>query len=558
MPDILTPTSIWNNFDDSLALNAASLGVTESEGIEFEKVSFNGRMTSDGRVKIYGVFAKAKENPAKDTVLIIPDSADSIDFDVLKMFVDKGYSALMVDYRGEWDECENFTVYPEAVVYANTLKCGRRKEFCDESADKTSWYEWVAVGIYARKYLLEKTGGEEIALVGLRDGGEIAWKLAVAKKFACVIPVCAAGWLAYSGVSKYESDEQKLDNERYRFIAGIDSQAYAPYVQCPVMILCSTNDPRFDYDRAYDTFSRINAEYAGDSVITYSVQCDSSVGAMSTQNMFMFLEKYLKHRQVFIPQPVEISVGVDKEQNLYATAKLDNLGIVEDSGVFFAEDCKNSSIREWSLCTKTESVSPTEKKAYIDIYEGTATLFVIGYAKYSNGFTIWSKIAVKKISGRFKNSCAKCRVVYTSKNGTSGFCVADPRSLSVGGIFYGKETMAPLLVKKAKEISGIYSPCGITTCRMNSPRYSAVKDGVLKVDVFCDETAEMTFIIENTSDGEVYKCSQSILGGVWQTLILESKLFKTASGAALSDYSHNLRFCVSSDGKYAINNLMWL
>ncbi|MCX4287703.1 MAG: hypothetical protein OSJ68_10550, partial [Clostridia bacterium] len=155
----------------------------------------------------------------------------------------------------------------------------RRKEFCDESADKTSWYEWVAVGIYARKYLLEKTGGEEIALVGLRDGGEIAWKLAVAKKFACVIPVCAAGWLAYSGVSKYESDEQKLDNERYRFIAGIDSQAYAPYVQCPVMILCSTNDPRFDYDRAYDTFSRINAEYAGDSVITYSVQCDSSVGA---------------------------------------------------------------------------------------------------------------------------------------------------------------------------------------------------------------------------------------------------------------------------------------
>ena len=151
MPDILTPTSIWNNFDDSLALNAASLGVTESEGIEFEKVSFNGRMTSDGRVKIYGVFAKAKENPAKDTVLIIPDSADSIDFDVLKMFVDKGYSALMVDYRGEWDECENFTVYPEAVVYANTLKCGRRKEFCDESADKTSWYEWVAVGIYARK-----------------------------------------------------------------------------------------------------------------------------------------------------------------------------------------------------------------------------------------------------------------------------------------------------------------------------------------------------------------------------------------------------------------------
>ena len=558
MPVILTPTTIWNNFDDSLDLNAVTLNVNCVDGVNFESVNFFGRQTESGRVKVFGVFASNAENPSKEAVLIFPDSSDGVDEEILKMFVKRGYSALMVDYRGEWDGTEHNTVYPEDIEYANILKCGRYKQFVDESAVKTCWYEWVAVGIYARKYLIERTGNEEVAAVGLRDGGEIAWKLAVARKLACLVPVCAAGWLAYSGISKFLSDEQKLDNERYRFIAGIDSQAYAPHVQCPVMLLCSTNDPRFDYDRAYDTFSRINPEYAADSVISYSIQCDCSIGKSSSDNMFMFLDKFLKHRQVFIPQPVEISVGVDKEQNLIATAKFDNLGIVEQSGVFFAEDCIDPSTREWSLCTQSEMLSKSEQKVFLNIYEGTGTLFVIGFAKYNNGFTIWSKMAVKKISGRFKNSCGKCRVIYTSKNGTDGFCVADPRSLAVGGIFFTDEMMTPQIVTKAKNIKGIYAVSGLTTYRMNSPRFAPSSDNVLKIDVYCDDTSEMNFVIEDAQDGETYKYSQSVLGGVWQSLILESKLFKTANGTPLSDYAHNLRFCVTSDGNYAVNNLMWL
>ena len=425
MPNILTPTILWHDFDDSLELYEVTLKERYEEGIKFESVNFYGRETGEGRVKIYGVFATSEFVPSKETVLIFPDSSDGIDIDILKMFVQKGYSAFMVDYRGEWEGSEYSTVYPDNVGYANTVNCGRAKDFVDESAVKTSWYEWVAVGIYARKFIVQRTGSENIAVVGLRDGGEIAWKLAVAKKFSCVIPVCAAGWQAYSGVSKFKSDEQKLNNERYRFIAGIDSQAYAPYVQCPVMLLCSTNDPRFDYDRAYDTFSRINPEFASESVIAYSVECDSAIGMKSTANMFMFLVKYLKRRQIFIPQPVEVTVGVDEEQNLIATAKFDNLGVVEESGMFFAEDCIDSAVRDWTLCDKVLKISDTEQKFFLNIYEETSTLFVLCYAKYTNGFTIWSKMAVKKISGRFKNTHGKCRVMYTSKNGIDGFSVAD-------------------------------------------------------------------------------------------------------------------------------------
>ena len=558
MATILTPTILWNGFDVSPELNAKVIDVKTVDGVKYESVNFLGRQTAAGRVKIYGVFACNEITPATETVLIFPDSSDGIDEDILKLFVQRGYSAFMVDYRGEWDGAQHYTQYPSDVEYANTVKCGRHKDFVDESAAQTSWYEWVAVGIFARKYLEEKTGTKSIAAIGIRDGGEIAWKLAVAAEFSCIVPVCAAGWLAYAGISKFKSDEQKLDSERYRFIAGIDSQAYAPYVRCPVLLLCSTNDSAFDYDRAYDTFSRINPEFINDSVITYSVQCGSSIGINSTVDMFMFLDKHLKNRQVFIPQPADISVTVDEEQNLVATAKFDNQGVVEDYGIYYAENCLEPATRDWTLCRNTLKVSENERKAYLDIFEETSTLFVLCYAKYANGFTIWSKIAVKKISGRFKNTRGRCRVIYSSKNGVDGFYVAEPRTVAVGGIFFTDEVMQPQIVTKTKGIKGIYSERGLTTYRINSPCYSPAKDNVLKVDVFSDETTEITFTIEDDGEGEIYKYTQSILGGVWQSLIIESKLFKTVNGTQLADYEHNLRLCISCDGKYAINNIMWL
>ena len=446
LAQILTPTTLWNNFDDTLDVSATVIGIKRKDGVKFERVNFLGRDTGEGRVKAYGIFASSEASPSKETVIIFPDSTEGVSEAVLKLFVDRGYSAFMVDYRGEWGDLERYTVYPPNIEYANTVKCGRHKEFVDDSADKTSWYEWVAIGIYARKYVVERTGGEDIAVLGIRDGGEIAWKLAAARKFSCAIPVCAAGWLAYSGVSKYYSDEKELDTERYRFIAGIDSQAYAPFVRCPVLLLCSTNDIRFDYDRAFDTFSRINPKYAADSIITYSVQCAAAIDNKSFEDMFMFLSKHLKGRQVFLPQNGDIAVSVDEEQNLIAKAKFDSSGNIKECGVYMAEDVIDSSIREWSPC-KTEKISENEFKSYINVYKDASTLFVLAYATYVNGFTAWSKISVKKISGRFKNTVDKCTVMFSAKEGVDGFCISDVSPVAVGGIFFTDGVALPEIVK---------------------------------------------------------------------------------------------------------------
>ncbi len=557
MSTILTPSSLWKDFDDSLPLMEVTTDVTTRNGVTYESVKFLGRETGAGRVIIYGKFARSQENPSSDGILVMPDSCDTVDEELLTMFVKGGYSAFMVDIRGEWEDTENYTVYPSDVAYANYAQAGRHLDYVDESADKTSWYEWVAVGLYARKFLEQRLNCQKIGLVGIRDGGEVVWKLAYAGNFACAVPVCAVGWRAYRGYNKFGEAEPAFDEERHRFIAAIDSQSYAPYVKCPVLMLCSTNDPQFDYDRAYDTFSRINPQFIDDSVISYSVKSNACIGMKSVKDMFMFFDKYVKDRQVFISKPAEISVGVDENSNLVGRVLIDGAGEVEQIGMFMAEDCVSPTIRDWMRARPAEG-GEANRIFYFDVYEKTSILFAICYVTYTNGFTVWSKITVKKLSGAFRNSRPKSRVMYSVRNGNDCFSLADSASHSIAKTFFVNEDCFPRIVDCGEGLQGLYSPCGLSTYRFNSPSFAPCADSMLKLDVYSADDCILDLIMMSVADGTEYSFRVGLVGGVWQNIVLESKLFKSADGKSLSDFTAGLMFTLRCPSQYAVNNVMWL
>lgn len=184
MSTILTPLSLWKNFDDSLPLDAVTVNEKEEDGIKFEYVKFEGRRAKSSRVSIAGIFAEGSNSLPSECIFIVPDSGETVDEELIKIFVRAGYSVFMVDYRGEAEGTSFHTVYPPEIDYANTARCGRYKNYVDDSADKTCWYEWVAVCRYAYKYIQERTNGRNIGVVGIRDGGEIVWKLITLVKFA--------------------------------------------------------------------------------------------------------------------------------------------------------------------------------------------------------------------------------------------------------------------------------------------------------------------------------------------------------------------------------------
>ena len=347
---ILTPITLWSDFDDSLPIQCTVLEEREEDGVLLRKLRCFGRDVGGVRVNIFAVYCAPAGETAPPALLILPDASQTADVAFAERFAKKGYAVLMPDYRGEWDGCEEYTIYPEAIPYANYRSAGRRLDFADDTAKETSWYEWVAVARYCCLYLRSLAPERKIGLIGIRAGGEIAWQLAATfEGIACAIPVCAGGWRAYRGVHKFgESTELKMDDERYRFLAGVDSQAYAQYAKCPVLMLCSTNDENFDADRAFDTFARINPEM--DKTFYFAARYNGHIGKTGLNDLDLFIDKYLKGREVFIPAPVEIGVEED-EGELVARIKFDRNGEVKYCDVYMAEDNLDSPTRDWTKCT---------------------------------------------------------------------------------------------------------------------------------------------------------------------------------------------------------------
>ena len=553
MANILTPVSLWSEFDDTLPLEAQVVETKQLESCTVDFVKFNGRDTGDGRVKIAAAFAYAQES--KETILLLPDSNRTIDLEVMKYFVSCGYSVLMVDYRGDWEGCEFSTKYPDNIVYANTAKVGKSKTQVVDSAAKTCWYEWVGVGLYAGRYIKERTESDKVAVVGFRDGGEIGWKLCAARQFSCLVPVSAVGWIAYAGISKFMPEEQ-MESENYLFIAGIDSQAYAPFVKCPVLMVCTTKDKRFDYDRAHDTFSRINPEYARNSSICYSIRAGEYISADNCRSMGIFLDKNLKDKPLYIPKLPEISVEADEEENLVATVSFDTNAGVEKCDMFLAEENINSATRDWVRCSPKGAAGLSEQTFFVDINEKSTTIFLIASVKYSSGFVSWSKVNVKKLSGKFKNMQKHNRVTYLNSYDSEAFFVADT-SASIGGIIYNDLSLLPTHVQK-KSVSGLYSPCGLSTYRLNNVAFMPAAGNVLSFDVFTDSADKVTVSIVNLQTGEEFFATFNVVSGVWQKIIAESKSFKSANGMPLAEFGGDSKLTINCPDTYAINNIIWL
>ncbi|MGN0808292.1 MAG: hypothetical protein ACI4MN_07600 [Candidatus Coproplasma sp.] len=554
---ILTPVSLWKGFNNGTNSGTVSYENLVKNGINYEYVTFYGRNTEEGRVLIYGVIASDEANPSKNCILILQNSATSVDEELLAYFVKKGYSAMFVDYCGMREGADKYTLYPADVDYANWEKCKYNLLTVNRTAEETCWFEWTAVGVYARQYLAEKFATESIGLVGISDGGEIAWKLAYISQFSCAITINACGWRAYRGASKFNALDHTLNENDYKFIAGLDSQSYAPYVNCPVLMLCSTGDGEFNYDRAYDTFTRINPKFAPSSSIAYSLNSETCIDSDCEKDMFLFLDSNVKKRYVFMPKPVEVNILTDEDENLFAYVKCDRSGIVEKCGAFISEDSVDYSTRNWAMAPLISKDNSYDSKYALNVYENTSSVFVIAYASYSSGFTVWSKVAVKKVCGRFRNSRSKSKIMYCNTFGPETFSPENCSANSVGGLFFSGEDVIPQVINLCG-LDGVYSKCGLKTQRIMAPQFLPDKESILKFDICSEIDTSVTVKLITKYVREEYVVTLNIIGGVWQSLIIEPKTLKNKYGAPLADFTGCESVTVNVEGKYALNNLMWL
>lgn len=563
---IVSALSLFRKFNLTNPLKAEEGELVDiSSEMQMQEIAFSGHACADGDVRVFARLyrpTKAEKTPVVLLLCALHQTKEDGE-ELASFFVKKGYSVFLPDYKGEWEGAdERRTVYPPSLSYANLREAELYK--ITTSAENTCWFEWTYVALYAVEYLKTREDITEIGGVGIRTGGEILWKAMLSPDIKCGIPVNSAGWQAYFDYDKFsENLERNMSDERHAYIAGVESQSYAPFVKCPVLMPCSMRDYTFDYDRAHDTFSRLTEKDG--CAIVYSPDSGPCIGPYALKDMELFLERNLKGRAIFIPHGVDLNFRVE-EGELVAELEADTGGIIEEVGVFYAETGAEteSAFREWQCILKEEGKALKNGKISCAVapFKGAKYVFAYAYARYINGFKVTSKIIAKKLDENETNP-VKTRVIYSGEE-VDCFTILNPEQYADGGIFL-ESIAVPKQIEGYGKIKGAYSPGGIRTYKIGSPRYEADETALLEFDAYAQESFVLNVFIERSVKGNTFKKYKTSVevkgGGKWKRNILKADDFKCEeTGESLKSFSQGIALAFTSDtpNEYAVTNILWL
>ena len=572
---IVSAVSLWKKFNTATPLDASEWGIETKENKTYSHVSFSGHTVADGCVRIYARFCRPTGNGKKPVVLFLPDAGNRPDDELLDYFTDKGYCVLMPDYSGKIEQdteeggnAENneyITVYPDSLEYGNYAKARGLEDLKGCDAESGTMFEWVYVALYCIEYLKNRDDVGDIGIVGVRKGGDIAWQAMLSPDVKCGVPINAVGWYSFLEDAKFgEAASHTLEDEQHSYIAAVEAQSYAPYVKCPVLMLCGLRENTIDCDRAYDTYSRIGNKE--NNALLYSLDSGACIGPNALTDMDLFFERYLKGREIYIPDAPNVTLTETKD-GVEIFVESDKEGILDEIGIVYAEAdaLMKSTYRDWHCIYETDgkSVKNGKLKYTVKPFEGAGAVFAYAYTKYINGFRIVSKITGKRLSNCQPNA-VKTRMLFSGKE-TDTFGVAEYDEYSIGGIFMEREAM-PKLVAGYADIQGAYSVGGIRTYKVSSPRYAPDENAMLEFDVYSAVSGCVKVSVEVAASGvatERYSSNVYVKGGgKWKRIILKAGDLKGEGyGMPLDSFCNGKALSFTYDDEenmYAVTNILWL
>ena len=548
---ILTPVTLWDKFSSSLPLNETTLLSETIGNAVFNYVYFSGRNVGSSRVRIYGIYAQQK-NLKASTVIILPDVSSTVDVDLITHFSNLGFNVLSVDLRGKREGVSDYTVYPDKISYANYDNSSETFNRVKTTAKDTCWYEWCAVAKYAVSYAKSKSPSAKIGVLGIKHGANVAWQLtATDDRVNASAFVSGAGWLAYKNVFKHSGEEIVLDDERCKFIAGVDMHTYAQHVKVPVFYTATTNSDNFDVDRAVDTLQRLDNQ--NKFWFNFTNASKSVIGKNSLKDIEIFFDKFISGKKVKLPQIPKIYAEFDGEEVNY-TVDVSQYSEVESVSVYASNNDLNPADRVWFYLANP--TSEKDGKYYFKRRLYGKVDFELCYAviKYKNGLTLSSKFDYQELNV-YSNSKIPS-VIFSSSRLMTSFIVKEVKTKLLGDVFS--------LEKLYNYVEG---PCGIVGVSTKNTliTYSIKKfldtlsdDSLIKFDAFTSVPDTLTIKLFS-SDGNEYSVTNYLEGSdAWQNFTVPFSEFKTEIGMPLKNFQDVYCMTVYSQGSVLVNNFLIL
>lgn len=558
---ILTVNTLWNNFSVPEKIGVETVGEKKVGSIVLSDLMIEGRKVSDGNVEIYAILAKGVQTSVSPAIFLLSDLDSGIDKTLVVDLAKQGYTVLAIDVSGEREDSDKFTFYPNSLSHAQYKNAKDNLLSVKSDVRSTCWYEWTAAAKYAVKYLKSLPFVTKIGGFGIGKAGTALWHISGTENtLDCVCLARNAGWHGYSGIEKFGGMvEPQFSDEMYKYLAGVEPQAYAMQLKCPVFVLSATNDKDNDVDRAYDTVSRVGEEIY--SAISYSVGNIDNIGFNEYKNALIFFKSYLWEGTTDeLPKESEIKLEIEEGKARICVRPYEK-GFKKVC-VYVAEEITNPALRSWQKITEYKKQGDVFIFDY-NPYPMSGIVFAFATVSYSNGITVGTNILAKRFNENEITPIRKNNILYSSRfsNAESIFTNALPMELSPNNInINDKETVK---VKKGPMgIEGVTCCRGLLTYKVGMEKCKPLDGAMLMLDVYCKEKAilEIKLISETKDNKTEYVTRIEVLGGdVWHNVKTEVNKFKTEEGMPLKSYKNITSTQINVIGtEYLINNALWV
>lgn len=556
---ILTPSALWGNFEITESVNFTVLKERRVKDVQISTLEISGKTTEKGSVIMRAHLSKNTQRPYKGAILIALGAEDKYNEKIVYDLSKTGYTVLSISPCGNIFEDE-FTLYPEDLSYADYQVVKENLYDVSNGVKKTCWYEWGVSLRYALKFLQSQEGVERIGVVGANHSATPVWHLiATDDSVSSAVIVGNAGWSVYKGMHKWSGElDPQFSDETLTILAGIEPQAYAKSVKCPVLTLSPTNSAEYDVDRAFDTVERVEEEVYSASY--YSVGYSNGVDNTAYINLKEFFGKHLigGAKKSKLPSSPEIKAELidGKIEFEVIPTKIRKEGeTIKEVSVFVSEGTLDPKYRSYY------KVSGTEKsgKFYFEYTPYYQSKFVVAFAEatYQTGYTVSSPIICKKFSAEQIQKECKSTVVYSNRkiNGESVFA-------GLSENLFDYDNTSKVVVKNGPmDISGVRAEKGLITFKVNAEKDCPKDDAILLLDLFLKESGEfsVSLIADYFGSKTEYRATVSVEGGkVWHNVMLEIGKFKTAEGRVLKNYQGINAIIFNCESTYLINNVLWI
>lgn len=548
---ILTPLQIWQDYDPEAAPLQISFTDFKKKGgrISFEAF-FNGDKFEDGAPRIFVSGSYPTSVSPKIVVYIKDGTGNPPPSNYVNAFIERGFGFIEFDYNADNADSTRRSRYPESVKYGEIAHSEGHYSVAEPNAKGSCQYLWTTVT--RRVITLVKTLSEDckIVLIGAREGADMLWQTAAMdKRVDAAIAINNAGWREYADIFRFDEDAEpiQMTDERERWFAGCAGQTYARYVECPVMLVCGSNNPLTSIDRVESTLSLVDSDRV---YCTVSPNTGLLLPQYSLSGQLNFVEHFDSKAPLLKKSP-DLELAVENDL-MIANLTVDAPLAAKEISVWYSFDELDGTIRNWNKIILPQNGC---KRCELPVPENAQCVFAFVNVEYDDGTVLSSYEDFSKIPEDAKRVLTRrTHIIYERKNGVGCF-VADNSSHYLA-------CTTPFLKSGAYDILGITCEnADITTYSVGEDKYLRTDESLLQFDAYSPVKTSVEVRVCNKENGKkvMYTAVCTVNGdGEWTKCSLSPSSFKTPTLAPLKGWSNIKSLSFHKIDGVLFKNILWV